>query len=90
MSPPGYARLTRLTGPSWTCAASAPGNRWLPRIDLAADLEGGGSVVFMEFVVPVGHPVVKDFAEEWQARDGDPEFQEVSRAAQRIHAAHQK
>ena len=25
------------------------GNRWLPRIDLAADLEGGGSVVFLEF-----------------------------------------
>ena len=66
------------------------GNRWLPRIDLAADLEGGGSVVFMEFVVPVGHPVVKDFAEQWQARDGNPEFQEVSRAAQRIHAEYRK
>jgi hypothetical protein len=25
------------------------GNRWLPRIELAADLEGGGSVVFLEF-----------------------------------------
>jgi hypothetical protein len=66
------------------------GNRWLPRIDLAADLEGGGSITFLEFVVPVGHPVVKDFAEQWQARDGDPEFQEVSRAAQRIHAEYRK
>ena len=55
------------------------GNRWLPRIELAADLEGGGSVVFLEFVAPVGHPVVKQFAEQWQARDGDAEFQEVSR-----------
>ena len=62
------------------------GNRWLPRIELAAGLEGGGSVVFLEFVVPVDHPVVKDFAEQWQARDGDPEFQGVSRAALRIHA----
>ena len=66
------------------------GNPWLPRIDLAAGLEGGGSVVFLEFVVPVGHPVVKAFAEQWQARDRDPEFQEVSRAAQRIHAQYQK
>ena len=30
------------------------GNRWLPRIELAADLEGGGSVVFLEFVAPLG------------------------------------
>ena len=66
------------------------GNRWLPRIELAADLEGGGSVVFLEFVAPVGHPVVKQFAEQWQARDGDAEFQEVRRAAQRIHAEYRK
>ena len=62
------------------------GNRWLPRIELAAALEGGGSVVFLEFVAPVGHPVVKQFAEQWRARDGDAEFQEVRRAAQRIDA----
>ena len=62
------------------------GNRWLPRIELAAGLEGGGSVVFLEFVAPVGHPVVKQFAEQWRARDGDAEFQEVRRAAQRIDA----
>jgi hypothetical protein len=66
------------------------GNRWLPRIELAADLEGGGSVVFLEFVAPVGHPVVKQFAEQWRARAGDPEFQEVRRAAQRIDAAYRK
>ena len=62
------------------------GNRWLPRIELAAGLEGGGSVVFLEFVAPVGHPVVKQFAERWRARDDDAEFQEVRRAAQRIDA----
>jgi hypothetical protein len=73
---PAYAALVDL------CRECA-GNRWLPRIDLAADLEGG-SVVFLEYVAPVGHPVVKVFAELWQARADDPDFQEVSRAAQRI------
>ncbi len=66
------------------------GNRWLPRIELADNLEGGGSVVFLEYVAPVDQPVVKDFAEQWQARDRDPEFAEISRAAQRIHVEHQK
>jgi len=66
------------------------GNRWLPRIELAASLEGGGSVVFLEFVAPVGHPVVKQFAERWRARDGDAEFQEVRRTAQRIDAEYRK
>jgi hypothetical protein len=62
------------------------GNRWLPRIELAAGLEGGGSAVFLEFVAPVGHPVVKQFAAQWRARDGDPEFVAVRQAAQRIDA----
>jgi hypothetical protein len=62
------------------------GNRWLPRIELAADLEGGGSVVFLEFVAPVGHPVAGQFAGQWRARASDPEFQEMRRAAQRIDA----
>ena len=66
------------------------GNRWLPRIELAADLDGGGSVVFLEYVAPVGHPVVKQFAEQWRTRAADPEFQEVSRAAQLIDAEYRK
>jgi len=66
------------------------GNRWLPRIDLAAGLEGGGSVVFLEYVAPVGHPVVKGFAEQWRARAGDAEFQEVRRAAERIDARYRE
>ena len=41
---------------------------------------------FLEFLAPVGHPVVKQFAEQWRARDGDAEFQEVRRTAQRIDA----
>ena len=62
------------------------GNPWLPRIDLAAGLEGGGSVVFLEYVAPVGHPVVKDFAEQWRTRADNAEFQAVRRAAERIDA----
>jgi hypothetical protein len=66
------------------------GNRWLPRIELAADLEGGGSVVFLEFVAPVDHPVAGQFAEQWRTRAADPEFEEVRRAAQTIDAEYRK
>jgi hypothetical protein len=62
------------------------GNRWLPSIELAAGLEGGGSVVVLEFVAPVDHPVHGQFAGQWRARAGDAEFQKVRRAAQRIDA----
>ena len=53
------------------------GNRWLPRIELAVGLEGGGSVVVLEFVAPVDHPVHGKFAEQRRARAGDAEFQEA-------------
>ena len=66
------------------------GNRWLPGIELAAGLEGGGSVVFLEFVAPVDHPVHGQFAEQWQARAGDAEFEEVRRAAQMIDTRAQR
>ena len=80
---PAYAAFVDL------CRECA-GNRWLPRIELAADLEGGGSVVFLEYVAPVGHPVVKQFAEQWRARASDPEFEEVRRAAQAIDARYRE
>ena len=66
------------------------GNRWLPRIELAAALEGGGSVVFLEFVAPVDHPVIKQFAEQWRTAAGDAEFEEVRRAAQMIDAQYRE
>ena len=62
------------------------GNRWLPRIELAAGLEGGGSIVFLEFVAPVDHPV----AGQWRTRAGDAEFEEVRRAAQMIDAQYRE
>ena len=80
---PAYAAFVDL------CRECA-GNQWLPRIELAAGLEGGGSVVFLEFVAPVDHPVVKQFAERWRARAGDPEFQAVRRAAEMIDAEYRK
>jgi hypothetical protein len=30
-------------------------HRWLPRVELAAGLEGDGSVVFLEFIALVDH-----------------------------------
>ena len=63
------------------------GNRWLPTIELAAGLEGGGSAVFLEYLAPVNHPVVEGpLAERWRARADDPQFGEMQRAAQRIDA----
>jgi hypothetical protein len=39
---------------------ACPGNRWLPRIELAAGLEGGGSVVFLIYRAADGRPVLLD------------------------------
>lgn len=64
------------------------GNRWLPRIELTADLEGGGSVVFLEFAAPVDHAVAEQVAEQWPTAAGDAELQEVRRAAQVIDAGY--
>jgi hypothetical protein len=66
------------------------GNRWLPRIELAADLEGGGSVVFLEFAAPVDRAVADQVAEQWRTAAGDAEFEEVRRAAQIIDARYRK
>jgi hypothetical protein len=65
-----------------------PGNRWLPEVELTADLEGGGSVVFLEFVAPVDHAVAEQVAERWRHGAGDAEFEQVRRAAQNIDAGY--
>jgi hypothetical protein len=57
---------------------------------LAADLEGGGSVVFLEFVAPVDRAVAEQVAEQWRTGSGDLEFEEVRRAAQMIDAGYRK
>ena len=82
--------MTRHIGHSWTCAASAPaidgcpGSSWPPASKAAV------SVVFLEFVVPVDHPVVKQFAEQWRTAADDAEFAEIRRAAQMIDAEYRK
>jgi hypothetical protein len=61
-----------------------PRNRWLPRVELAADLEGGGSAVFLEFAAPVEQALAAQVARQWQAGGGDAEFEEVRQAARII------
>ena len=60
------------------------GNPWLPRIELAAGLEGGGSVVFLEFVTAVDKAVAGQVGDEWRAGAGSAEFGEMRRAAEII------
>jgi hypothetical protein len=55
-----------------------------------AGLEGGGSVVFLEFAAPVDHTVAGQVAEQWRTAAGDAEFEEVRRAAQLIDAGYRK
>jgi hypothetical protein len=66
------------------------GNRWLPRIELAAGLEGGGSVVFLEFAGPADHAVAGQVAGQWRAGTGDAELEEVRQASQLIDARYRE
>ena len=65
------------------------GNRWLPRIELAADLAGGGSVVFLEFAAGVDRELADEVAGQWRSGQwrtgtGDAELAEVRRIAEVI------
>jgi hypothetical protein len=62
----------------------------VPRVELAADLEGGGSVVFLEFVAPVEEAVAVQVTERWRTGAGDAEFEEVRRTARMIDAEYRK
>jgi hypothetical protein len=62
----------------------------LPRVELAADLEGGGSVVVLEFVAPAEQAVAVQVAERWRAGTGDAEFEEVRRTARVIDAEYRE
>src|ERR1700683_1591772 len=66
------------------------GNRWLPRVELAAGLEGGGSVVFLEFAAPADSALARQVAAQWQAGAGDAEFRKVRRTAGMIDAEYRK
>lgn len=66
------------------------GNRWLPRVELAADLEGGGSVVFLEFAAPVEQAIAEQVAGRWRTGTGDAEFETVRRTARMVDAEYRK
>ena len=66
------------------------GNRWLPEVELAAGLEGGGSVVFLEFAAPVDHAVAREIAAQWRTGTGDAELGEVRRIARLIDARYRE
>lgn len=67
-----------------------PGNPWLPAVELAAGLEGGGSVVFLEFVAAVDEAVAAQVRDQWRAGTGGAEFAEVRRAAQLIDSEYRR
>jgi hypothetical protein len=79
---PAYAAFVDL------CRECA-GNPWLPRVELAASLEGGGSVVFLEYAASVEPAVAEQVPKQWMAGDGDADFAAVRRAAQAIDARYQ-
>jgi hypothetical protein len=66
------------------------GNRWLPRIELAAGLEGGGSAVFLEFVAPVDQVTAEQVAGKWTHGADDAQFEELRGAAREIDARYRR
>jgi hypothetical protein len=62
------------------------GNSWLPGVELAADLEGGGSVTFLEFAAPVEPEVAAQVAARWRDETGDAELEQARLTARRIDA----
>lgn len=77
---PAYAAFVEL------CTRCA-GNRWLPRIEMAAELEGGGSVAVLEYLSPVDPERAALVTDQWNAGDdGDAELARVRRSALQIDA----
>jgi hypothetical protein len=78
---PAYAAFVEL------CARCA-GNPWLPKVELAGELEGGGSVTVLEHLSPVAPERSALVADLWRAAEVDAELAEVRRAAEEIDAAY--
>ncbi len=76
---PAYAAFVEL------CHECA-GNRWLPKIELAAALDGGGSVVFLEYAAPVDGTIAEQIADQWRRGNGDAELEKVRQTAHEIDA----
>ncbi len=63
-----------------------PRNPYLPCIELAVALEGGGALTVMEFLAPVGSAVAVGVARRWRDGDGDSDFEVVRREALAVDA----
>jgi hypothetical protein len=57
------------------------GSRYLPRIDLTAALEGGGSLTVLEFLAPAQERAAGQLIRQWDQDDGDAELSRVKAAA---------
>jgi hypothetical protein len=79
---PAYAAFVEL------CSRCA-GNRWLPKIEAAVGLDGGGSLTVLEYLAPVRPERAVLVSDLWKAEAaGDADFEELRRAAKEIDAAY--
>ncbi|WP_431041307.1 hypothetical protein ACQUSR_05025 [Streptomyces sp. P1-3] len=76
---PAYAAFLEL-------CRRCPGNRYLPRVELAAALDGGGTLTVLEFLAPAPAELATRAAERWHAdgSDEDPEFEALRHAARGV------
>jgi len=65
---------------------SCSGNPYLPRIDLAVALNGGGALTVMEFLAPAGPTVAAEVSRRWREGGGDSDFDAVRREALAVDA----
>ena len=66
------------------------GNRYLPRVFGSFDLEGGGSLAFLEHVARAEPRTAEQVAAQWHDGEGDEEFEAVRAAGRRIDAERRK
>jgi hypothetical protein len=63
-----------------------PGNRYLPRVDLTASLDGGGSLTVMEFLTPSQEAAAAHLIRNWEQDDQDAELSALRTAALAVDA----
>lgn len=61
-------------------------NPYLPRINLSAALDGGGSVTVMEFLSPAPRARAAQLTDQWRQDDGDAELMALKEAALAVDA----
>lgn len=66
-----------------------PDNPYLPRIELTCQLDGGGSLVVMEFLLPAGNKEHAALAADWQG-GAEAELRTVRREADAVDAEYRE